>query len=452
VPDASTWETMLVFVIALVIAVIATFVVSAIASIIVRAASRHRDWAGILIRRARWPFRTVLFIAGAWISIAFAFPDASWRPPVDHAFLIAMIAAGAWLVAQSFLFLADLGVSRYRIDVADNRVARRVHTQFQIVRRLVVVVIVILAVGAILLTFPGVRAVGASVLASAGIASIVAGLAAQSVLANMFAGIQIAFSEAIRVDDVVVVEGEWGRIREITLTYVVVVTWDERTVVLPCTYFTTKPFQNWTKYGSALIGSVELDVDWRISTDAMRDELDRVLEGTELFDGRTKVLQVTEATGGLVRVRVLVSAADSAALWDLRCLVREDLVEWIREQDAGALPQQRVLVGADRAHGAREVEGTRAGEPADSGSSATGRSPESTPEPKPVTGPTNRAGLFSGTADGEQRASEFTQAIPVQDPDGDGIGDDDASSRRTAGGRGPDDRRDSSDETGTRVP
>nr|WP_155842446.1 mechanosensitive ion channel domain-containing protein [Agromyces luteolus] len=407
----------MVFAIALVIAVIATFVVSAIASIIVRAVARRRDWAAILIRRARWPFRTVLFVAGAWISIALAFPDADWRPPVDHAFLIAMIAAGAWLVAQLFLFLADMGVSRYRMDVADNRVARRVHTQFQIVRRLVVVVIVILAVGAILLTFPGVRAVGASVLASAGIASIVAGLAAQSVLANMFAGIQIAFSEAIRVDDVVVVEGEWGRIREITLTYVVVVTWDERTVVLPCTYFTTKPFQNWTKYGSALIGSVELDVDWRISTDAMREELDRILEDEELFDGRTKVLQVTEATGGLVRVRVLVSAADSAALWDLRCLVREDLVEWIREQDAEALPQQRVLVGAEPATERADAD-ERAGRQGQTDAASEPERPAGeAPGSRPVTGSMPRAGLFSGTADGEQRASEFTQAIPVQRAD-----------------------------------
>ncbi|WP_353826396.1 mechanosensitive ion channel family protein [Agromyces sp. SYSU T0242] len=421
-PDVQAWETLLVLAIALVVAVVATFVASAIASIIVRAVARQRAWAGILIRRARWPFRSVLLVSGAWISIALAFPSADWRGAVDHAFLIALIAAGAWLVAQLFLFLADLGVSRYRLDVEDNRVARRVHTQFQIVRRLVVVVIVILALGAILLTFPSIRAVGASVLASAGVASIVAGLAAQSVLSNMFAGIQIAFSEAIRVDDVVVVEGEWGRIREITLTYVVVVTWDERTVVLPCTYFTSKPFQNWTKYGSELIGTVELDVDWRVSTDAMREELDRVLEGNQLFDGRTKVVQITDATGGLVRVRVLVSAADSAALWDLRCLVREELVEWLREQDATALPQQRVLVGADS--------GATVALPVADESEAQEPRPDRQPvEPRPVTAPTQRVGLFSGTADGEQRASEFTQAIPVQRPE-----DDDETPPRRAGG------------------
>lgn len=396
-PDISTWEPPAVLAVVLVAVAASVFVVSAIASVIVRAVARRRDWATILIRRARWPFRTVLGVAGLAIAIAIAFPDEPWRPAVDHVMLFALIAAGAWLSAQVLLFLADVGERRYDIGVADNRVARKVHTQLQVVRRLVVVVVVLVAIGAILLTFEGVRAVGASLLASAGIASIIAGLAAQSVLANVFAGVQLAFSEAIRVDDVVVVEGEWGRIREITLTYVVVMTWDERTLVLPCTYFTTKPFQNWTKYGSALIGSVELDVDWRVSTDAMREELDRVLEHTDLFDGRTKVLQVTEATGGLVRVRVLVSAHDSAALWDLRCLVREELVEWVREQDRDALPAQRVLLGEPFVEGSGEGRADAAAEP--------GLPAEAAPR--------ERAGLFSGSEEAEQRASEFTAAIPV---------------------------------------
>lgn len=399
-PDISTWEPAAVLAVALVAVAASVFVISAIASLVVRAVARRRDWAGILIRRARWPFRTLLLVAGLAIAIAVAFPDEPWRPALDHAMLIVLIAAGAWLVAQMLLFLADVGERRYDVGVADNRVARRVHTQLQVVRRLVVVIVVLVAIGAILLTFDGVRAVGASLLASAGIASIVAGLAAQSVLANVFAGVQLAFSEAIRVDDVVVVEEEWGRIREITLTYVVVMTWDERTVVLPCTYFTTKPFQNWTKYGSAVIGAVELDVDWRVSTDAMREELDRVLEGTDLFDGRTKVLQVTDATGGLVRVRVLVSADDSAALWDLRCLVREELVEWVREQDRDAMPTQRVLLGEPADESRRGVGAT----------DAAGAAPHPT---EPV--PRERAGLFSGSEEGEQRASDFTAAIPLQD-------------------------------------
>ena len=390
------WSTLLTFSLALVGALIIVFVVSALASLIVRVTARGRDWAAILIRRARWPFRVVLLIIGVWIAVAVSFADVAWRPIADHALLIALISAGAWLVCQLLLFVADLSLSRYRIDVPDNRVARRLHTQLQIVRRLVVVIVVIVAIGAILLTFDGVRAVGASVLASAGIVSIVAGLAAQSVLANVFAGVQLAFSEAIRVDDVVVVEGEWGRIHEITLTYVVVMTWDQRTVVLPCSYFTSTPFQNWTKYGSELVGAVEFDVDWRVSTDGMRNRLSQVLAETPLWDGRTEVLQVTDATGGMVRVRVLVSAADSAALWDLRCVVRESLVEWVRDQDVSSLPVQRVLIGDPGDGGRREP------------------SAESSPEAR------DRAGLFSGTADGEARASEFTAAIPVQSPEREG--------------------------------
>ena len=390
------WSTLLTFSLALVGALIIVFVLSALASLIVRVTARGRDWAAILIRRARWPFRVALLIIGVWIAVAVSFADVAWRPIADHALLIALISAGAWLVCQLLLFVADLSLSRYRIDVPDNRVARRLHTQLQIVRRLVVVIVVIVAIGAILLTFDGVRAVGASVLASAGIVSIVAGLAAQSVLANVFAGVQLAFSEAIRVDDVVVVEGEWGRIHEITLTYVVVMTWDQRTVVLPCSYFTSTPFQNWTKYGSELVGSIEFDVDWRVSTDGMRNRLSQVLADTPLWDSRTEVLQVTDATGGMVRVRVLVSAPDSAALWDLRCVVRESLVEWVRDQDVSSLPVQRVLVG-DPGDGRRR-------EP----------SAESSPESR------DRAGLFSGTADGEARASEFTAAIPVQSPEREG--------------------------------
>ncbi|MCP2370646.1 small-conductance mechanosensitive channel [Agromyces terreus] len=429
------------FAIAVAIVFLGVLAISAIASLIVRAIARRRDWAAILIERARWPFRSILLVVGLWIAVRVAFPEQESLPALEHLALILVIALGAWLVAQVFLFLADISVARYDVDVADNRVARRVRTQMQIVRRLVVVVIVVVAIGSILLTFDQVRAVGASVLASAGIASIVAGLAAQTVLANVFAGVQIAFSEAIRVDDVVVVDGEWGRIREITLTYVVVVTWDERTVVLPCTYFTTTPFENWTKYGSALIGAVEFDVDWRVSTDAMRAELDRVLAGSDLWDGRTSVLQVTEATGGFVRVRVLVSAADSAALWDLRCVARERLVEWVRETDADALPRQRVLIGDGRSAGDRATtdaatvgadggdggDGKRAADRGDRAVPARSDAPK-TPHAEPER---ERAGLFSGTADAEERASSFTAAIPVQRPE-----DPADAERRTA--HGPD--------------
>ena len=194
--------------------------------------------------------------------------------------------------------LEDAALQRYRIDVADNRHARRVRTQVQVLRRITVAILVLCAIAAILLTFPSARALGASLLASAGLISIVAGLAAQSSLANVFAGLQLAFTDAIRVDDVVVVADEWGRIEEITLTYVVVHVWDDRRLILPSTYFTTTPFENWTRRAADLLGTVELDVDWEVPVEAMRAELTRLLQDTDLWDRRVGILQVTDAVGG----------------------------------------------------------------------------------------------------------------------------------------------------------
>lgn len=306
-----------------------------------------RRWppAEHLVRSARLPFRSlvlVLAISGWVAGVRTHDGDDLWWNAATLGCRVVAIAVGAWLLGAVLLFVEDLGLGRARTDTRDNRVARRVRTQVLIIRRLTIAAVVVMAVGAILLSFPGVRAVGASVLASAGVISVVAALAAQSTLANVFAGLQLAFNDAIKIDDVVIVEQEWGWIEEITLSYVVVRLWDDRRMVLPCTYFTTTPFQNWTRRNSELLGAVELDMDWSVDVDAMRDHLDRVLERTDLWDGRAKVLQVTDAVGGLVRVRALVTAEDAGTLFDLRCLVREELVRWAREDPGTALPRQRV--------------------------------------------------------------------------------------------------------------
>jgi small-conductance mechanosensitive channel len=387
-----TWQSWLGFALAVVLVVGVVALISALTSLAVRLLAGGREWAAILVRRIRWPYRTVLLVGGLWIAVAGTFPAAEWREAVDHVFVIVLIVAGAWLLSQAFLFLTDLGMRRYRIDVADNRLARRARTQLQVVRRLIVVIVVIVAIGVILFTFDSVRALGASLLASAGIASIVAGLAAQSVLANLFAGLQLAFSDAIRVDDVVVVEGEWGRIEEITLNYVVVGLWDDRRLVLPCTHFTANPFENWTRTTSELLGSVELDLDWRVSPAAMREHLDAVLERTELWDGRTKVLQVTDAVGGLVRVRVLVTAVDAPTLFDLRCYVREELVHWVQRTQPDAEPAQRVIIREETTSTPRRNARSQAGDG-------------------------ERSGLFTGTPQAEERAAPFTQAIAVVPPE-----------------------------------
>jgi hypothetical protein len=306
-----------------------------------------------------------------------------WRDAVVRVLALALIAAVAWLVSVGAFVLEDLALARYRVDVEDNRHARRVRTQVSLVRRLTVAVIAVLAVAGMLLTFPAARAAGTSIFASAGVLSVVAGLAAQTSLANVFAGLQLAFTDAIRVDDVVVIEEEWGRIEEITLTYVVVHIWDDRRMVLPSTYFTTTPFQNWTRTEAALLGSVELDVDWSAPFDEMRAELDRLLAADELWDGRVKVLQVTDAVGALVRVRVLVSAKDGPTLFDLRCHVREGLVGWLQREHPAALPTVRNI----------GVPGYAAA------------APHAQLPAEPVPGP--QGGLFSGSAAARQRSRAF---------------------------------------------
>ncbi|MBF4565638.1 mechanosensitive ion channel family protein [Plantibacter sp. VKM Ac-2876] len=371
------------------IALIAALVVIVIVSVSFRMAARRSDWPGALAGSARHPFRALVVLVAVWPAVAATLPDETARGFIDQTFRIAVIAAATWLVAALLAFVIGLGQARYRIDVPNNKVARRMQTQLALVRRLAIAVVVIVGVASILLTFPGVQGVGASVLASAGVVSIVAGLAAQSVLGNVFAGIQLAFSDAIRVDDVVIVEGEWGRIEEITLTYVVVGIWDDRRMVLPSTYFTSTPFQNWTRNTSELLGSVEFDLDWWVSPAVMRTELERILDRTDLWDGRAQVLQVTDAVGGYVRIRILVTAVDAPTLFDLRCLVREQMVEWILAQNPSAIPRNRVQMVEQ----------------------------EPRPVPKrggPVTEP---VGLFSGSAEAEQRASLFTSSITLPDLD-----------------------------------
>lgn len=379
------WHSWLGLAVAVAIALVAAFAVAVVTKLIVLAATKRREWPRALTTKARHPYRLLLVVIAVWIAISLTMPGMAW---VNHLFLILLIAVGAWFVGAIVGFAIELGMGRYRIDVPDNRVARRIQTQLAIVRRLAYAVIVIVAAGSILLTFPGVQAVGASVLASAGIVSIVAGLAAQSTLANVFAGVQLAFSDAIRVDDVVIAEGEWGRIEEITLTYVVVHIWDDRRMVLPSTYFTSTPFENWTRSSSELLGSIEIDLDWRVSPAAMRVELEKILARTTIWDGRASVLQVTDATAGFVRVRILVTAVDAPTLFDLRCFVREEMVEWLQAQDPGAIPRTRVqMVEEQPRKKAMVVEKTH----------------------------TDQVGLFTGSPEAEERATQLTSAIPVID-------------------------------------
>ena len=256
-----------------------------------------------------------------------------------------MIGTSAWLLGALLFVLEESALPRLRTDVEDNRHVRAVRTQVMVLRRVTVAVVAILGIGVALTTFREVRLLGTSVIASAGVIAAVAAFATNALLGNVIAGLQIAFSGSLRLDDVVVVEQEWGRVEEITLTYVVVHIWDDRRLILPTSYFTTQVFENWTHTESQLLGEVLLDVDWSIDVDGLRGALRELVEETPLWDGRVAVAQVVDAVGGEVSIRALVSARDAGTLWDLRCLVREGLVKWVR--DSGAPPRTRAEVRTD---------------------------------------------------------------------------------------------------------
>ncbi|TLM84165.1 mechanosensitive ion channel [Pseudarthrobacter sp. NamE5] len=382
--------------IAVTLAVAAGLVLSWLLRKIILRLNRRRPELQATSRVARQPLRLALCLIGVRTALGLTAAGESWHSAVDHLLLIALIGSLGWLAVAILLIIEAVVLGRYSVDVADNRRARRLRTQMILARRIGVALVVVLAVGSVMLTFPAIQALGAGLLASAGVISIVAGLAAQTSLVNVFAGMQLAFTDAIRVDDVVVVQKEWGRIEEITLTYVVVHIWDDRRLILPSTYFTTTPFENWTRRQSEVMGTVEFDLDWRAPVEDMRAELRRVLAGTELWDERVGILQITDATGGFVRVRILVSAADSAALFDLRCLIREAMVGFLQQGHPQALPQQRWTEAAsDGGTPARRQQPLRGlGSPAAAGA----RQPADPHESQ----------LFTGSIEAVQRSRAFT--------------------------------------------
>jgi small-conductance mechanosensitive channel len=343
-----SWTDFLTF---LATACITALAVIALGAVAFRLAGRYWSRGGMLRRSLRRPFRVFAGVLALYVAVTRTpYGTWDWWPAVQHTLRIALIGAGAWLVGALIIYVEDVSLRRHRTDVPDNLMARRVRTQVLLLRRLTVVAVGVVAVGIALFTFSEVRTVGASLLASAGVISVIVGIAAQSSLANVFAGMTIAFSDMLRIDDAVIVQEEWGWVEEITLTYVVVRLWDDRRLILPSTFFTQNPFENWTRHASELLGAVELDVDWRVDTQAMRAALDRILADTGLWDGRVKVLQVTDALAGYVRVRVLVTAKDAPTLFDLRCHVREQLIGWMQRHDEDGLPRQRTELVESNAH------------------------------------------------------------------------------------------------------
>jgi small-conductance mechanosensitive channel len=267
-------------------------------------------------------------------------------PPVlkselEHITGLCLIAATAWLAILLVQIASKFLSRRFRIDVADNLLARRIQTQFQMLRRIVIILVVVVAVAIMLMTFPAIRQIGMSILASAGLASLVVGLAMQSTLSNLIAGVQIAFAQPFRLDDAVVVEGEWGWIEEIGTMYVVVRIWDLRRLVLPLSYFLNHPFQNWTRSNANLLGSCFVFTDYTAPVDAIREELRRVCQSTPLWNGKVCVLQVSDCSERTMQLRALMDARNSSDAWDLRCLVREKLIDFLQRNYPQCLPRVR---------------------------------------------------------------------------------------------------------------
>lgn len=257
---------------------------------------------------------------------------------------VMLILSFGWVLLRMVRVVEDVAYEHYSVRRNDPFKTRKIKTQLQFIRRILIVIIFLLMISAILLSFPEVRNIGATLLTSAGVAGIIIGFAAQKSLANLLAGLQIAITQPIKIDDSVIVEGEWGRIEEITLTYVVVMVWDKRRIVLPINYFIEKPFQNWTRTSAELLGPIVLYLDYSLPLEALRSELDRVLKVEPLWDQKVKVIQVMDTTEKCMVVRVLVSAKDAPTAWDLRCSVREKLITFIQKNYPEAFPKNRMTL------------------------------------------------------------------------------------------------------------
>jgi small-conductance mechanosensitive channel len=304
-----------------------------------------RQGAGVLaavVRRADAPTAFIFPLVAIELAIvAVRLPD--WlKEPLERTLGLCIIAAIAWAAIALVELGTDLAKTRYRLDEEDNLRARQVETRLDILNRTATTLVIIVGVSLMLMTFPEIRAFGATLLASAGLVGLVAGLAARPFFENLVAGLQIALTQPIRIDDVVVVESETGRIEKITETYVVVRLWDLRRMVLPLTYFLEKPFQNWTYSSANLIGSVLLYPGYGPPIAKLREEAERIVKASPLWDGNVCNVAMTDAKESTPEIRVLVSARGSSQLFDLRCYVRERLVAFAQEHYPAGTPTTRI--------------------------------------------------------------------------------------------------------------
>ena len=358
--DRLTWSpdwltSLIVFAVALFAAVILHRLIFRVLTRMV--SGKDLFWRSLVSRSER-PTRFAVVVFGLSVAAGVAPMSPGQANMVQHLLLVAFIALLGWLSGTAFGIWATLYLRRFQLDVADNLLARKHTTQVRILQRVGTIIIVVVTIAAMLMTFDQVRQYGVSLLASAGAAGIVVGLSLQPLLKNLVAGIQLAITQPIRLDDAVIVEGEWGNIEEITATYVVVRLWDWRRMVVPLSYFIEHVFQNWTREDSALIGTVMLYADYTAPIDAMRAKLEEIAQASALWDRKVVNMQVTDFKNDTMEIRMLVSAGTAGRVFDIRCEVREKMIAWLQKEHPQALPRRRAELGSagsERANGAQVI-------------------------------------------------------------------------------------------------
>jgi len=322
-------------------AIVALLLHAAALALVRRAIGERRPFLRAVLGATKGPTRLGLLLIALAVTLPTTPLTAGTAEILARLLGLATICLLGWIALTVLHIAADVYLLRFRMDVEDNLLARKHVTQVRVLERVLDMVIVLITVGLALMTFDAVRQYGVTLFASAGVAGIVAGLAARPVLTNFLAGIQLAVAQPIRIDDAVIVENESGNIEEITFSYVVVRLWDLRRMVVPLSYFIEKPFQNWTRTGGELIGSVFFYVDHTAPVDVIRKKLAEVVAQSKLWNGKVVSLQVSDCKDTTIELRALVSANNASATWDLRCEVREKLIDFLRREYPSALPRRR---------------------------------------------------------------------------------------------------------------
>ena len=332
---------------AAIVAVIAALVVHRIGGLLLMRAARLSVVLQHIVEAIRRPAFYVLPLIALQVVWQAAPDDLRFIGNVRHLNGLLLIAAFTWLIIKIVDGLAGGVIAQHPSNVEDNLQARRILTQARVLSRTAMFMVLLGGLAMALMTFPGARQVGASLLASAGVIGLVAGIAARPVFSNIIAGLQIALAQPIRIDDVLIVEGEWGRVEEITGTYVVLSIWDERRLIIPLQWFIEHPFQNWTRNNAQLLGSVFFYVDFGMPIAPLRAEMERIVRAAPEWDGRVFVLQITDATEKSMQVRILATSSSSPKAFDLRCRIREGMIDYMQREYPQFLPQLRIQAAAD---------------------------------------------------------------------------------------------------------